>query len=64
MRTLFSYDPLVDERHPCSEAGLKFKPGTVLQIVDQGDPNWWQAVKDGDKRARAGIIPSKSLTER
>ncbi len=64
MRTLFSYDPSLDEHHPCLEAGLKFDPGAVLQIVDQEDPKWWQAVKDGDKRARAGIIPSKSYTER
>ena len=27
---------------PCQDAGLSFKNGDVLQIVEQDDPNWWQ----------------------
>lgn len=27
---------------PCKDAGLPFKNGDVLQIVEQDDPNWWQ----------------------
>ena len=61
MRSLFSYDPSVDRHHPCQEAGLRFDAGTVLEIVNQDDPNWWQAVRVGDKRTRAGIIPSKNI---
>ncbi len=64
MRSLFSYDPSVDRHHPCQEAGLKFGPGVVLQIVNQEDPNWWQAVREGDNRTRAGIIPSKTFKKR
>lgn len=64
MRGLFSYNPLSDSHHPCQEAGLKFEAGAVLQIVNQDDPNWWQAVREGDRRTRAGIIPSKTFTER
>ena len=64
MRSFFSYDPSSDRHHPCQEAGLKFDNGTVLQIVNQEDSDWWQAVKEGEKRIRAGIIPSKIFRER
>lgn len=64
MRSLFSYDPSSDGHHPCQEAGLKFDRGTVLQVVNQEDSDWWQAVREGEKRIRAGIIPSKTFRER
>ena len=42
MRAHFDYDPKNDKLNPCPRAGLPFKSGEVLQIVDQEDPNWWQ----------------------
>lgn len=45
MRALFTYDPKLDTLSPCKELGLSFKTGDILQIVDQSDPNWWQAKK-------------------
>ena len=42
MRAHFDYDPKNDKMNPCPEAGLSFKSGEVLQIVDQEDPDWWQ----------------------
>uniref|UniRef100_F6X3V7 Membrane protein, palmitoylated 2 n=1 Tax=Xenopus tropicalis TaxID=8364 RepID=F6X3V7_XENTR len=58
----FSYDPSSDSLIPCKEAGLPFKAGDLLQIVNQEDPNWWQAclVKGGT----AGLIPSQLLEEK
>ncbi|XP_041432604.1 MAGUK p55 subfamily member 2 isoform X1 [Xenopus laevis] len=58
----FSYDPSSDSLIPCKEAGLAFKAGDLLQIVNQEDPNWWQAclVKGGT----AGLIPSQLLEEK
>ena len=64
LRTYFSYDPEEDDHTPCPEAGLKFERGNILHVVNQDDPNWWQAVKDGDKTKWAGIVPSKSFRER
>ncbi len=64
MRTYFSYDPAQDQNSPCPEAGLKFERGSILQVVNREDPEWWQAVRDGDCRHRAGIIPSKTRRER
>ncbi|XP_077108666.1 MAGUK p55 subfamily member 2 isoform X1 [Ranitomeya variabilis] len=58
----FSYDPSNDSLIPCKEAGLAFQAGDLLQIVNQEDPNWWQAclVKGGT----AGLIPSQLLEEK
>lgn len=63
MRTFFAYDPANDTHIPCPEAGLKFERGSILQVMNQDDPNWWQAVKLGDRKI-AGIIPSQKLSER
>ncbi|XP_013916529.1 MAGUK p55 subfamily member 2 isoform X2 [Pantherophis guttatus] len=58
----FDYDPVTDNLIPCKEAGLKFVAGDLLQIVNQDDPNWWQAchVEGGS----AGLIPSQLLEEK
>ncbi|RMB94783.1 hypothetical protein DUI87_28762 [Hirundo rustica rustica] len=56
------YDPATDSLIPCKEAGLKFMAGDLLQIVNQDDPNWWQAchVEGGS----AGLVPSQLLEEK
>ncbi|NXX14160.1 MPP2 protein, partial [Podargus strigoides] len=58
----FDYDPATDSLIPCKEAGLKFTAGDLLQIVNQDDPNWWQAchVAGGS----AGLVPSQLLEEK
>ncbi|KAF3847067.1 hypothetical protein F7725_004145 [Dissostichus mawsoni] len=33
-----------DNLIPCKEAGLRFESGDILQIVNQDDVNWWQAL--------------------
>ncbi|XP_072032112.1 MAGUK p55 subfamily member 7-like isoform X2 [Amphiura filiformis] len=60
----FDFNPLQDTTIPCPEAGLAFRRGEILHIVNQDDPNWWQARKDGDRSMRAGLIPSRQLQER
>ncbi|XP_064647255.1 MAGUK p55 subfamily member 7-like isoform X3 [Lineus longissimus] len=64
MKAHFSYDPREDKLIPCKEAGLAFKRGDVLHIVNQDDPLWWQARKEGDQNMRAGLIPGRHLQER
>ncbi|XP_064895677.1 MAGUK p55 subfamily member 2 isoform X10 [Columba livia] len=58
----FDYDPASDSLIPCKEAGLRFCAGDLLQIVNQDDPNWWQAchVEGGS----AGLVPSQLLEEK
>lgn len=63
MRAHFQYDPQEDTLLPCKEIGLSFERGDILQIVDQKDPNWWQAKKVGSD-GPAGLIPSPELEER
>ncbi|XP_007568532.1 MAGUK p55 subfamily member 7 isoform X2 [Poecilia formosa] len=64
LRALFDYDPSNDSAIPCKEAGLRFKKGSILQIMSQEDATWWQAKLDGDANPRAGLIPSKQFQER
>ncbi|XP_030364599.1 MAGUK p55 subfamily member 2 isoform X4 [Strigops habroptila] len=54
--------PSYQEPHPPRQAGLKFMAGDLLQIVNQDDPNWWQAchVAGGS----AGLVPSQLLEEK
>ncbi|XP_059620207.1 MAGUK p55 subfamily member 7 isoform X4 [Phlebotomus argentipes] len=64
VRAHFDYDPLSDPYIPCKEAGQAFERGDILHIVSQDDAFWWQARKEGDRNARAGLIPSRNLQER
>lgn len=65
MRALYDYNPSEDTLLPCREIGLEFKSGDVLQIVDQRDPNWWQArLADGAPDRHVGLVPSLELEER
>jgi hypothetical protein len=64
MRALFNYNPEEDTLLPCAEIGLAFHQGDVLEIVDQSDPNWWQARivgigGVGGPKGPAGLIPSQ-----
>ncbi|XP_074099697.1 MAGUK p55 subfamily member vari isoform X4 [Cotesia typhae] len=65
MRALFDYDPSEDTLLPCREIGLPFSRSDILQIVDQADPNWWQARRvEGEGLGSPGLIPSLELEER
>ncbi|XP_077175273.1 MAGUK p55 subfamily member 4 isoform X2 [Paroedura picta] len=64
VRAMADYWPLQDPTIPCADAGLPFKKGEILQIVDQNDNLWWQARKVSDLSACAGLIPSNHLLKR
>lgn len=49
---------------PCAEAGMDFRKGDVLEIVDQSDTLWWQAKKLPSTSACVGLIPSTNLLRR
>jgi calcium/calmodulin-dependent serine protein kinase len=42
VRAQFDYDPSQDDLIPCSEAGVPFKTGDVLQVISKDDHNYWQ----------------------
>ncbi|KAF7686223.1 hypothetical protein HF521_015585 [Silurus meridionalis] len=58
----FDYNPANDILIPCREAGLTFKKGDVLQIVNREDLNWWQACNKVE--GTTGLIPSQLLEEK
>lgn len=62
VRALFDYAPSEDEFIPCRELGLAFSKRDVLRIVNQDDPNWWQASREGTSgQELAGLIPGKNF---
>ena len=63
LRSHFTYDPRKDNLVPCREAGLGFKEGEILQVVNMDDNNWWQARKV-DENGPSGLIPSQQLEEK
>ncbi|KAI0230188.1 MAGUK p55 subfamily member 6, partial [Lamellibrachia satsuma] len=63
LKANFSFDPRRDNLIPCREAGLRFKDGDILQVVNMDDPNWWQARKVDDN-GPSGLIPSQTLEEK
>ncbi|KAG8193351.1 hypothetical protein JTE90_022980 [Oedothorax gibbosus] len=63
VKALYAYDPSRDSLLPCKDIGICFKQGDVLQILNQDDPNWWQA-RRLDSMGHAGLIPSQELEER
>ena len=58
------YSPQQDPTIPCADAGMSFRKGDVLEIVDQTDALWWQAKKLPSNTACAGLIPSTNLLKR
>ncbi|XP_070588116.1 MAGUK p55 subfamily member 4 [Erythrolamprus reginae] len=64
VRAMREYCPRQDPLIPCVDAGLPFKKGEILQIVDQKDILWWQARKICNLKACAGLIPSNHLMMR
>uniref|UniRef100_A0A8C6XFW4 MAGUK p55 scaffold protein 4 n=1 Tax=Naja naja TaxID=35670 RepID=A0A8C6XFW4_NAJNA len=64
VRAMWDYCPRQDPLIPCVDAGLLFKKGEILQIVDQKDILWWQARKVSNLKACAGLIPSNHLMKK
>ncbi|KAI4831360.1 hypothetical protein KUCAC02_000906 [Chaenocephalus aceratus] len=46
VRAMADYSPEQDPSIPCADAGMSFKKGDVLEVVDQTDALWWQAKKN------------------
>ncbi|KAM6174715.1 MAGUK p55 subfamily member 4 [Erethizon dorsatum] len=64
VRAMTPYWPLQDPAIPCADAGLPFRKGDVLQIVDRNDALWWQARRVSAPAACAGLVPSQHLLQR
>ena len=42
LKAHFDYDPKRDNLIPCRDAGLPFKAGDILRVVNKDDNSWWQ----------------------
>lgn len=58
------YCPLQDPSIPCPDAGMAFRRGDLLEVVDQGDQRWWQARRLPCTAPCARLIPSASRLKR
>ncbi|XP_052420391.1 peripheral plasma membrane protein CASK isoform X12 [Carassius gibelio] len=63
VRAQFEYDPVKDDLIPCKEAGIRFRVGDIIQIINKDDHNWWQGKLENTKNGTAGLIPSPELQE-
>ncbi|XP_061111866.1 MAGUK p55 subfamily member 7-like [Conger conger] len=63
VRALFDYEPQEDPAIPCKGAGLAFRKGDVLRVVNWEEPVWWQARLHSSANLRAGLVPSKLLQQ-
>ncbi|RVE58514.1 hypothetical protein OJAV_G00210050 [Oryzias javanicus] len=60
MRAMVDYCPRKDSSIPCPDAGMPFSRGSLLEVVDQSDAQWWQARKLPCGASFARLIPSAS----
>ncbi|XP_062861564.1 peripheral plasma membrane protein CASK isoform X2 [Trichomycterus rosablanca] len=63
VRAQFEYEPAKDDLIPCKEAGIHFRVGDIIQIINKDDHNWWQGKLENTKNGTAGLIPSPELQE-
>jgi len=70
LKAHIDYDPEEDTIQgrpavPCPELGIGFQKGDILHVINQLDPDWWQARRDGEEdQTLAGLIPSKNFLSR
>ncbi len=58
------YDAEEDPYLPCRELGISFFKGDVLHVINQRDPHWWQARREGEDDSQLpGLIPSASFQQ-
>ncbi|XP_022701250.1 peripheral plasma membrane protein CASK-like isoform X3 [Varroa jacobsoni] len=62
IKCMFNYDPIDDELIPCTQAGISFRIGQILQVINKEDANWWQ-VRKCSPEGPSGLVPSPELQE-
>ncbi|XP_018496578.1 peripheral plasma membrane protein CASK [Galendromus occidentalis] len=62
LKCMFNYEPMEDELIPCTQAGIPFRIGQILLVINKDDPNWWQ-VRKFSPDGPSGLVPSPQLQE-
>ncbi len=64
LKAHIDYDPEDDPYIPCRELGISFQKGDIVHVINQRDPHWWQARRDGEEsETLAGLIPSANFLQ-
>merc|ERR1719193_885737 len=58
LKAQIDYEAEEDQYVPCRELGISFHKGDILHVINQQDPHWWQAYREGEENTLAGLIPS------
>jgi len=58
LKAQIDYEAEDDNYVPCRELGISFHKGDILHVINQLDPHWWQAYREGEENTLAGLIPS------
>ena len=58
LKAQIDYEAEDDNYVPCRELGISFHKGDILHVINQQDPHWWQAYREGEENTLAGLIPS------
>jgi len=61
LKAQIDYEAEDDQYVPCRELGISFHKGDILHVINQEDPHWWQAYREGEENSLAGLIPSPSF---
>lgn len=61
LKAQIDYEAEDDQYVPCRELGISFHKGDILHVINQDDPHWWQAYREGEENSLAGLIPSPSF---
>jgi len=61
LKAQIDYEAEDDQYVPCRELGISFHKGDILHVINQQDPHWWQAYREGEENTLAGLIPSPSF---
>jgi len=61
LKAQIDYEAEEDQFVPCRELGISFHKGDILHVINQDDTQWWQAYREGEENALAGLIPSPSF---
>jgi len=61
LKAQIDYEAEDDQYVPCRELGISFHKGDILHVINQEDAHWWQAYREGEENALAGLIPSPSF---
>ena len=63
MRVHFDYNPRQDRLIPSQDAGMQFRRGDIIKILNQEDSFWWQVGEDMARDWGGRLVESTLVVE-